>query len=183
MTRRDRPSAFDKLAALALLAAGLTLILAIVVLPAERKAARLDAEIDAARALAAGYAESLHAGRGEDPQAAAEPSFGAEWVQGETLAIAAAGLRRRIAAVAEAEGAEVRSMQELPTSVEAAFRIVALSVVLEGGFEPLLRTLRRLETEQPLLRVDRLFIRAERGGDRIAAEIDLSGLLAPGRPE
>lgn len=183
MTRRERPSVSDKVAALALLAAIVALLLAFVVLPAERKAARLEAEIDGARTLAAGYAESLRARRPEDAEAAAAPSFGDEWVQGETPAIAAAGLRRRIAAVAEAEGAEIRSAQDLPSSAEVPVGIVGLRVVLEGGYEPVLRTLRRIETEPPLLTVDRLSIRAERGGDRIAAEIDLSGLLAPERPE
>ena len=183
MKLRDRPSVSDKLAALALLAAGLTLILALVVLPLERKAARLDAEIDAARALAAGYAASLHARGLDEPEIATEPSFGDEWVRGETPAIAAAGLRRRIAALAEAEGVEIRSAQDLPQPTDAAFGIVALRVAIEGAYEPALRALHRIETERPFLTVDRLSVRAADGGDRVMMEIDLSGLLAPGPAE
>lgn len=179
MTGREGPSVVDKLAALALLAAVLTLIAAFVVWPAERRAARLDAEIETARALAAGYAVSLRAGRPEAPEALEEPSFGDEWAQGETPAIAAAGLRRRIAAVAEAEGAEIRSAQDLPQPADASIGIVALRVVLEGANESALRTLHRIETERPFLTVDRLSVRATDGGERLVMELDVSGLMAP----
>lgn len=167
------PPIVSRLAAVALLAALLAAVGLFAVAPFVERAARIEAEIAAARELAEGFERRLASAPASGPRraAAAEDAF----LPGATDALAAAAAQSRIALLAAEEGAELRSVEPRAAPAGAA----AIRVALEGPYAAVVRVLRRIETETPVLFIERLELAARAGTDDVAAALDLSGRRRP----
>ncbi len=86
-----------------------------------------------------------------------------QYLESESVALAAAELQRVVKSVATARRAEVLSTQIVPAAYEESFTRVALKVRMRATLEALVQVFHALETGEPLLFLDDVSIRG-RGG-------------------
>ena len=151
-TELSRP--VRRFAAISLLLLALSLLHTRVVRPLAASWHGTVTAIEDVRALAAGYARSAAARPRYEEQAAAlrseqpDPSW---FLAGETDALAAASLQDRIGSLAQAAGAELRSIQTLPTTEEGGMRRVGVTVELAAKTAALMRIAYAIESGTPFL--------------------------------
>ncbi|MGR9044378.1 MAG: type II secretion system protein GspM [Gammaproteobacteria bacterium] len=80
-----------------------------------------------------------------------------------TVALASADLQQVIKNAIASAGGELTSTQVLPSKNEGEFTLIAVKVRMSGDIEALRTVLYRIETSVPLLLIDELDIRPERG--------------------
>ena len=143
-----------RFAAIGLLLLALALLHALIVRPLSASWHGTVTAIEDARALSAGYARSAAARLRYEEQAVALRSEqpDPEWfLAGETDALAAALLQDRISGLAQAAGAELRSIQALPAAEEEGMRRVAITVELAAKTAALMRIAYAIELGLPYL--------------------------------
>ena len=95
-----------------------------------------------------------------------------------TVALASADLQQVIKNAIASAGGQLTSTQVLPSKNEGEFTLIAVKVRMSGDIEALRSVLYRIETSVPLLIVDELDIRPERGRrNRITRQIEPSNKL------
>lgn len=80
-----------------------------------------------------------------------------------TVALASADLQQVIKNAIASAGGELTSTQVLPSKNEGEFTLIAVKVRMSGDIEALRTVLYRIETSVPLLLIDELDIRPQRG--------------------
>ena len=144
----------SRFVAIGLLLLALALVHALIVRPLAGSWHDTVAAIEDTRALAAGYARTAAARPQYEEQAAAlraeKPN--PDWfLVGETDALAAAAMQDRIGTLAQAAGAEIRSIQTVPAVDEDGMRRIGVTVELSAKTASLLRVAYAIESGMPYL--------------------------------
>jgi hypothetical protein len=186
------PRWVSRLAALALLIAVLGAVYLYGVMPLFAAYRDIDAEIEGAEELLAGF-ERIAARRQtyEDQlETLGRRQTGVGiYLSGTTNALAAADLQDRVKDAVEANGGQLRSIQILPEKADGAFTRVSVRVQLTANMAGFHRILYSLESGKPFIFVDNLDVRNRRARRRAALQdvdpvltvrFDLLGYLRPG---
>lgn len=179
----------SRLVALLLAAAAVLACFVLIIEPLRSAYATADAAIADARDTLLRY-ERIASLRASLEQQAADLARGGgpanSYLDGETDALAAAALQRRITTLFASAGGGIRSVQVLPTREEAGLRRVTIRLQFTSTIEPLVRVLHELEAGRPVLFIDNLDIQsrlpvgAAEGDDpepTLAVSLDLYGFL------
>ena len=87
-------------------------------------------------------------------------------IEGDSVELAAAGVQNKLKALADANGAELKSTQILPAEDSEAFRRVAVRVTMMADTEAAQAVFHALETATPYLFLDRLDLRGPKRRSR-----------------
>jgi general secretion pathway protein M len=106
------------------------------------------------------------------------------YLQGASEAAAAAALQERLGTLAEANRAELRSVQALPAVEADGLRRLTLRVVLSATTSELLHVLYALETEKPYIFIENIELKIysaskTEADDHLLVRFDLLGFLNP----
>lgn len=106
------------------------------------------------------------------------------YLQGASEAAAAAALQERLGTLAEANRAELRSVQALPAVEADGLRRLTLRVVLSATTSELLHVLYALEAEKPYTFIENIELKIysaskTEADDRLLVRFDLFGFLNP----
>jgi general secretion pathway protein M len=106
------------------------------------------------------------------------------YLQGASAAAAAAALQERLGTLAEANRAELRSVQALPAVEADGLRRLTLRVVLSATTSELLHVLYALETEKPYTFIENIELKIysaskTEADDHLLVRFDLLGFLNP----
>lgn len=183
----DTPSGqLGRAAAAALLALALLLVALFVVRPFWSAWQEADDGIAAAKTLLAGFqraaaelpaleAQLTALGNGAD---APQPGL----IDAANVPLAASRLQTTVKALIEAEGGQVRSVQDLPPTRTGGFQRVAIRLDAALRTESLHKALHRIESAQPYMFVDNVAIRAAEGpraaaGGELAIRLEVFGFI------
>lgn len=185
----------SRLVALLLMAAVVLAFFMLIVEPLRSAYATADAAIAEARETLLRYERIASLRASLEQQVADLARAGGtanSYLGGETDALAAAALQRRVASLFASSGGGVSSVQVLPTREEAGLRRVAIRLQFSSTIEPLVRILHELEVGRPALFIDNLDIRSrspiggvEAGADlepELDVSLDLYGFLPSAAP-
>lgn len=173
--------------AVALLVLAVSAAFGSVVRPLARDWGRMAVAIDDARTLATGYARTVSMKHTFEEQAAelrTEKPDPAWFLPGETDALAAASLQDRVTSIAQAAGAELRSIQIIPATDEDGVRRVGATVEMSTRTSGLLRAAYALESGTPYLFITGTEAVAEVDGTptddpTLVVRFDVSGYRLP----
>ncbi len=87
-------------------------------------------------------------------------------IEGDSVELAAAGVQNKLKALADANGAKLKSTQILPAEDSEAFRRVAVRVTMMADTEAAQAVFHALETATPYLFLDRLDLRGPKRRSR-----------------
>lgn len=169
-----------------LLAAALLVIAALLVetlirapLAAQRQAYQAEAEIQ--RQTAERYRQNLIRIESEIAEASAvadDPALTAAFLHDADDGQAVAALQRLVEETAAEEGLEPQSLRVLPPVVDDGVRRIGIAIDLETTGDPLIRLIRRLERERPLVRVGALEVQTlEEDGGALKVGLEAHGLM------
>jgi general secretion pathway protein M len=181
------PRALSRIAALAILAALLALPLHFGLLPLMQSYRDLSQDLNQKRALLSRLNTEL-AGRGlleqELEEAQESQVIDTIYLRGASEAAAAADLQERLGALAEANRAELRSVQALPAVEQAGLQRLTLRIVMSATTAELFQVLYTLEAEKPYVFIENIMLKvhsrevSEESGD-LLVRFDLHGYLNP----
>jgi general secretion pathway protein M len=106
------------------------------------------------------------------------------YLRGASEAAAAADLQERLGALAEANRAELRSVQALPAVEQAGLQRLTLRIVMSATTAELFQVLYTLEAEKPYVFIENIMLKvhsrevSEESGD-LLVRFDLHGYLNP----
>jgi general secretion pathway protein M len=181
------PRALSRIAALAILAALLALPLHFGLLPLMQSYRDLSQDLNQKRVLLSRFNTEL-AGRGlleqELEEAQESQVIDTIYLRGASEAAAAADLQERLGALAEANRAELRSVQALPAVEQAGLQRLTLRIVMSATTAELFQVLYTLEAEKPYVFIENIMLKvhsrevSEESGD-LLVRFDLHGYLNP----
>jgi general secretion pathway protein M len=179
------PRALSRIAALAILAALLALPLHFGLLPLMQSYRDLSQDLNQKRVLLSRFNTEL-AGRGlleqELEEAQESQVIDTIYLRGASEAAAAADLQERLGALAEANRAELRSVQALPAVEQAGLQRLTLRIVMSATTAELFQVLYTLEAEKPYVFIENIMLKvhsrevSEESGD-LLVRFDLHGYL------
>lgn len=181
-----RPEMLGRAAAGSLLALVLVLVALFVVRPFWSAWQEADDAIAASKTLLAGFqrvgaelpaleAQLKAFGNGADTP---QPGL----LEAANAPLAAARLQATVKALIEAEGGQMRSVQDLPTARAGSFQRVAIRLDAALRIESLQKALHRIESAQPYMFVDNVTIRAAEGsraasGGELTVRLEVFGFI------
>jgi general secretion pathway protein M len=181
------PRALSRIAALAIFAALLALPLHFGLLPLMQSYRDLSQDLNQKRVLLSRFNTEL-AGRGlleqELEEAQESQVIDTIYLRGASEAAAAADLQERLGALAEANRAELRSVQALPAVEQAGLQRLTLRIVMSATTAELFQVLYTLEAEKPYVFIENIMLKvhsrevSEESGD-LLVRFDLHGYLNP----
>ena len=161
--------AVSRLLALALLAAAALGAWVGIVEPVKLRFAEHDRTIEQSRDLLSRHMRIAHERQQLEAQLTAlreTQSTSGRLIEGDSVELAAAGVQNKLKALADANGAELKSTQILPAEDSEAFRRVAVRVTMMADTEAAQAVFHALETATPYLFLDRLDLRGPKRRSR-----------------
>ncbi len=184
------PRALSRIAALAIFAALLALPLHFGLLPLMQSYRDLSQDLTQKRVLLSRFNAEL-AGRDsleqELEQVQESQLIDTIYLRGASEAAAAATLQERLGALAEANHAELRSVQALPAVEQAGLQRLTLRVVMSATTAELFQVLYTLEAEKPYVFIENIMLKVHsrevsEESEDLLVRFDLHGYLNPLMP-
>jgi Type II secretion system (T2SS), protein M subtype b len=161
--KRPSPALLSRALALAILAAAMAVALLSVIIPVQRVVEAQQETMRQSLKLLAAYRKAAAERQGLErnlKEIRAAPGAVAGLVDGATTPLAAAKMQSEVKRIIEAHGGEIRSAQNLPSSVAGGFEQIAIRYDITLPMAALGQIAYEIETHKPYFFIDGVDIRA-----------------------